>query len=177
MAFIDKLMKTMEIWIPDSGQINVEKGHTFERYIAEIFASQDKYFSIISWSADNHNKATGIKVEANKDPDLVIQYKPTKEKFAIECKYRSNPAKSKKNGGPVISWARPDQISHYKNFSKSNKIPVFVVIGLSGTPNSPDAMYCLPLEEAKYPELFFSLLNNYERDPKKSFFWRDGSLS
>lgn len=51
-------------------------------------------------------------------------------------------------------------------------IPVFVVIGLSGTPNHPDHIFCLPLEIAKYPELFRSVLDKYAREPpNKPFFW------
>jgi len=30
-----------------------------------------------------------IKVESDSNPDLVMRYKPTNEKFAIECKFRS----------------------------------------------------------------------------------------
>ncbi|EMJ99589.1 hypothetical protein LEP1GSC192_1760 [Leptospira sp. B5-022] len=37
-------------------------------------------------------------------------------------------------------------------------------------------MFCLPLSAAPYPELFPSILDKYERDPKKSFFWQNGTL-
>ena len=51
-------------------------------------------------------------------------------------------------------------------------IPVFIAIGLAGTPHNPSFMFCLPLEEAKYPELFRSILKKYQREPKnKPFFW------
>jgi hypothetical protein len=51
-------------------------------------------------------------------------------------------------------------------------IPVFIVIGLAGKPNNPEFVFCLPLEEAKYPELFPSILDKYEREPQdKPFFW------
>jgi hypothetical protein len=99
------------------------------------------------------------------------------ERFAVECKYRTNPSVSQKSGKPVISWAKPYQIENYKKFSQKRRMPVFVVIGLGGRPDSPDVMYCLPLQEAKYPELFFSLLNNYEKDPESTFFWRNGFLT
>ncbi|MBN8221375.1 MAG: hypothetical protein J0L53_10665 [Spirochaetes bacterium] len=166
----------MNLWLPDEAQKNTEKGHIFERLVAETFASNSKYFTIEDWSADNHNKTTGIKVEANQNPDLVIRYNPTGERFAVECKYRTNPSISQKNGGPVISWAKPYQIENYKAFSNRRRIPVFVVIGLGGKPDDPDIMYCLPLEEARFPDLFFSLLNNYEKEPGSGFFWRDGIL-
>lgn len=177
MAFIDKILKTINLWLPDEAQKNTEKGHTLERLVAEMFGSNPRYFAIEEWSADNHDKATGIKVAANQNPDLIIRYIPTSEQFAVECKYRTNPSMSQKNGTPVISWAKPYQIENYRTFSQKRRIPVFVVIGLGGKPDSPDMMYCLPLEEAKYPDLFFSLLNKYEKDPATGFFWRNGYLS
>lgn len=176
MPFIDKFIKTIDVWFADENDANVEKGHDFERYVAELFAQQEKYFSILAWSADSYDKAAGIKVEANRDPDLIIRYIPSNETYAVECKCRSKPAKSKKNGGPVVGWGRPDQIDHYTKFARTKKMPVFVVIGLGGSPKAPEAMYCLPLEKAKNPELFFCLLNDYERDPEKTFFWRKGVL-
>lgn len=51
-------------------------------------------------------------------------------------------------------------------------IPVFAVIGLSGTPSHPENVFCLPLEVAKYPEIYRSILEKYARDPPdKPFFW------
>jgi hypothetical protein len=37
-------------------------------------------------------------------------------------------------------------------------------------------MYCIPLEEARYPALFPILFEKFERNPEKPFFWRDGIL-
>ncbi|MCX6685730.1 MAG: hypothetical protein NTV10_03630 [Methanoregula sp.] len=51
------------------------------------------------------------------------------------------------------------------------------MIGLAGKPSKPEYMFCLPLEVAKYPELFPSVLDKYEREyTDKPFFWRDGVL-
>ena len=176
MGFLDKLLKTVDIWLPQEEQENIDKGREFEKYIAGIFAEQEKYFSIEDWTKDYYNKRDGIKVESNKNPDLIVKYKPTGEKFAVECKFRSNPIKSEKINGYVVKWSYSDQIRRYNEFSKSNNIPVFVVIGLSGKPNRPKFMFCLPLEDAKYPEIFLSILDKYERPPDKPFFWKDGIL-
>jgi hypothetical protein len=51
-------------------------------------------------------------------------------------------------------------------------IPVFVAVGLAGTPKNPGFMFCIPLEEAGYPKLFRSILKKYQREPPdKPFFW------
>ncbi len=178
MSIIEKLQKTIDLWIPDKDQENVKKGHTFERYVAEKFSSNPKFFAIEEWSADNHDKAAGIKVEANQNPDMVIRFKPTNERFAVECKYRTNPSTDQKNGSHVISFAKRHQIENYKKYSRKQQIPVFIVIGLGGRPDSPEAMFCLPLEEAKYEELYFSLLNQYKKkNPESGFFWSNGNLT
>ncbi|WP_292491692.1 hypothetical protein [Methanoculleus sp. 10] len=178
MGFLDKLSKTLDIWMSgeEEEDKNYHKGVDFEEYIAGLFTRRSDYFAINDWTRDNYDKSKGIYVESNTNPDLVIRYKPTNEKFAIECKYRSGFYRSQKVAGPVVKWASPDQIRRYNAYSKSNQIPVFVVIGVRGSPKNPEIMFCIPLEEAKYPEIFPSILDKYERDPKKTFFWRDGVL-
>jgi len=168
MGFLDKLAKTLDLWLADeeAEDVNYQKGTDFEKYVA----------AISDWTRDNHDKSKGIYVESNTNPDLVIRYKPTNEKFAVECKYRSGFYRSQKINGPVVKWAAPDQIKRYNAYSRSNRIPVFVVVGVGGSPNNPETMFCIPLNDAKYPEIFPSVFEKYERDPGKTFFWRDGML-
>ena len=66
--------------------------------------------------------------------------------------------------------------ARYNAYSRSNRIPVFVVVGVGGSPKNPETMFCIPLNDAKYPEIFPSVFEKYERDPGKTFFWRDGML-
>jgi len=42
--------------------------------------------------------------------------------------------------------------------------------------DDPADMFLIPLEEAKYPTLYPSVFNKYSRNPKKSFFWKNGKL-
>jgi hypothetical protein len=51
-----------------------------------------------------------------------------------------------------------------------------VVVGVGGSPKKPAMMFCIPLKDAKYPEIFPSVFEKYERDPGRTFFWRDGML-
>lgn len=73
----------------------------------------------------------------------------------------------------MLQWSNPAQLKRYQDYQKSNGIPVFVVIGLGGIPDDPEEMFCIPLTEAKYPDLFMSLLNNYKRNPEKPFQWNN----
>ena len=178
MGFLDKLAKTLDLWLSDEEEedVNYQKGTDFEKYVAGLFTRRSDYFAINDWTRDNHDKSKGIYVESNTNPDLVIRYKPTNEKFAVECKYRSGFYRSQKINGPVVKWAAPDQIKRYNAYSRSNRIPVFVVIGVGGSPKNPATMFCIPLKDAKYPEIFPSVFEKYVRDPGKTFFWRDGML-
>lgn len=174
MGLIDKVMKTVDIWIPDERQEKYEKGKQFEQYVAQLFNKQ--YYVIEDWTRDNSDKRSGIYVESDKQPDFIIRYKPKEERFAVECKWRSNPYKSEKLDGLVVNWSNHEKIKQYQKFEKEESIPVFIVIGLGGEPGNPNKMFCLPLSEAKYPEMFLSVLYKYERPPKKAFFWRDNIL-
>lgn len=145
-----------------------EKGISFEKYVVDLF--DPSYFSLFDCSRDN-SKNFNRKVESDQNPDLTIRYIPTNELFSIECKFRSNSPDDK------VSWARDDQIKNYLSYAIKNKRPVFVVIGLGGSPDNPNRMFCIPIVEAKYPELFISMLRKYERNPSQKFFWQNGNLS
>lgn len=174
MGLIDKVIKTVNIWLPDEQQENYEKGKQFEQYVANLF--NHNYYTIKDWTRDNSDKRQGIYVESDRQPDFIIRFKSSNELFAVECKWRNNPYYSEKLDGLVVNWSSFDKINRYKKFEKEEGIPVFVVIGLGGEPLEPGKMFCLPLSEAKYPEMYLSVLYKYERPPKKPFFWRNGVL-
>jgi hypothetical protein len=177
MNFMKKLLKTVDLWIPDERQVSMDKGHEFEKFVANLFEQKDDYFAISHWTTDHSDKRAGIRVESDSNPDFLIRYKPKNHSFAVECKWRANLCYNPKLRDYVIKWAEPYQIKNYQQYSKQNNIPVFIALGLAGIPSDPEFMFCLPLEEAKYPEIFPSILDKYERvPPDKPFFWRDGVL-
>jgi len=177
MNFLDKLQKTVSVWMPDERQESMDKGHEFEKYVANLFKLKSDYFAITQWSTDHSDKRAGIRVESDSNPDFLIRYKPTNEHFAVECKWRAYTYYNQKIRQNVIKWAEPYQIKNYQQYSKERKVPVFLVIGLMGRPSRPEYTFCLPLEVAKYPDIFPSILEQYERiPPNKPFFWRDGIL-
>jgi len=172
MDLVKRLKKTADPWIPNDRQVNLSKGHDFENYVAHLFKLKNDYFGIYEWTTDHSDKRAGIKVESDSKPDFLIRYKPENEYFAVEAKWRAYPFYSQNIRDYVVKWAEPYQIINYQMYSKKMNIPVFIAIGLAGTPHNPEFMFCLPLEEAKYPELFRSILEKYERKPpNKPFFW------
>lgn len=143
-------------------------GQIFEELVNELFSK--KYFTI---AEKTHSTETNQDeyVESSMNPDFVYKYKPTGELFAVECKYRSS-----LNDGK-LSWSNPKQLKRYQKFQRERNIPVFIIIGLGGDDVSEyKELFCIPLEEAKYPDLYPSVFKKFSRDPEKQFFWKNGSL-
>lgn len=142
-------------------------GLRFENYIQSLFSPE--YFSIIE---KTHSPDTNSEryIESSMNPDFVFRYIPTNEKFAVECKYRS----ALFDG--MLKWSYPAQLKRYQDFAYDRNIPTYVVIGLGGIEDEPNEMFNIPLEEAKYPDLYPSVFNRFSRPPNKPFFWKNGIL-
>lgn len=146
------------------------KGQRFEDFVIDSF--DEKYFHIIEATHLFTGKKGERYVESSLNPDFTLEYrhKNKKERFAIECKFRSDLYQG------MLKWSYPDQLKRYRQFEKDRNIPVFVVVGLGGDDDDPENMYVIPLKEAKYPSLYPSVYQKYSKDPKKDFFWKDGVL-
>ena len=147
---------------------NYEKGVAFERYVIGLF--DPKYFALHEWTRDLSGKTNGYVVESDSNPDLVLRYKPRDELFAVECKFRSSLYRGR------LSWTTQKKLMGYNAYAKKSKAPVFVVIGLSGLPDAPDRMFCIPLLEAKYPDLYPSVFEKFERSAYAMFLWDGKTL-
>ena len=143
-------------------------GKWFEDYVENLFSK--KYFKIIEKTHSFDTNADRY-VESSKNPDFIFEYMPTRERFAVECKFRTQ---LNRNG--QLEWSYPAQLKRYQDFARDRKIPVFIVIALQGETEDEDCMFNIPLSEAKYPALYESVFAKYERDLEKPFFWRDGVL-
>nr|WP_321496284.1 hypothetical protein [uncultured Methanolobus sp.] len=151
-------------------EIAIEKGNAFEEFVRDRF--EKKYFDVVRWNTDICRKRDEY-IESDSDPDMVIRYKykGKNEQFAVECKYRKNTNKGK------ITWSKYPQMNRYRKYQEENGYPVFVVIGLGGEPESPEKMFCIPLDEIKYPGLYPKEFESFEINPSENFFWKDNVLS
>ncbi|UZE92406.1 MAG: hypothetical protein IB616_00910 [Methanosarcinales archaeon] len=143
-------------------------GQVFEKYVDDLFSK--KYFAIVE---KTHSTETNREeyVESSMNPDFVYKYKPTNEQFAVECKYRSQLKKG------MLSWTNPKQLKRYQEFQSTRNIPVFIVIGFGGEDVGEfNEMFCIPLEEAIYPDLYPSVFNKFSRPLDKQFLWINGKL-
>jgi len=152
-------------------------GKRFEDHVQNLFST--KYFKIVE---KTHSFKTNTEryVDSSKNPDFTFEYMPTKEKFAVECKYRTQ-----LNRQNQLEWSYPAQLKRYQEFEFQKRIPVFIVIGLElafESEDDPDMdeiekfMFNIPLKNAKYPALYESVFANFEREYEKPFFWKNGQL-
>jgi hypothetical protein len=165
MGIMDRITKAVDALTEDE---SVEKGNSFEKYVVDHFNA--KFFAVIHWSTDITRKHDRL-VESDMGPDLILRYVPTGEKFCVECKFRSSLTEGK------LEWSKPQQLKRYQEYALKHKLPFFIVIGFGGNAKHPHRMFCLPLEEAKYPALFPSIFEKFERNPESNFFWKNGILS
>ena len=167
MSAFRKLGKIIDVLCEDE---RVGKGDDFEKYVVDLF--DENYFSVAQWTTDIARKHDRF-VESDCNPDLVMRYhyKGREELFCVECKFRSDLYQNK------LDWTNPDQLERYREYEQETNLPFFVVIGLGGSPDYPERMFCIPLEEANYPALYPSVFERFERDPEKPFFWSNGYLS
>jgi hypothetical protein len=172
MGFLGKIgeaIQKIDYHISDDPEI---KGKRFEDHVERLFSRE--YFSLVE---KTHSFKTNKDryVESSKNPDFIFEYMPTRQQFAVECKFRTQ--LNKKN---QLEWTYPEQLKRYQEFSRGRRIPVFIVIGLElffkdkyypDRDHSETFMFNLPLEAAKYPALYESVFAQFERDYDKPFFW------
>jgi len=152
-------------------------GKRFEDHVEKLFLQN--YFRLVE---KTHSFKTNKEryVESSKNPDFIFEYLPTKERFAVECKFRTQ-----LNNKNQLEWSYPAQLKRYQDFSRERRMPVFIVIGLElpfedkDDPEDIDYenfMFTIPLEAAKFPALYESVFTKFERDYNKPFFWKNGRL-
>jgi hypothetical protein len=145
-----------------------EKGRSFEEWVVRRF--NPAYFTIKEWRGDKH---TGyIYAESSTLPDLEIEFRLKGERalFAVECKWRQ---RFRDGERPGIEWAGQDQIARYRQFQRDRGIPVFIAIGVGGTPDNPEDVYVTSLERLQLPFAHAEYLAKFRRQKRAANFYFD----
>jgi hypothetical protein len=145
------------------------KGSRFEEYVVTKFSR--KYFRVLYWRGDKN--INGVYAESDKNPDLEMEFRlgENRTQFAAECKWRKRWLNryGEKN---CISWAKDRQITNYNSYALGRNIPVFVIIGVGGSPDDPEDVYIVPLTRLKYPYATMDYLQQFRRrDIHRDFFF------
>lgn len=142
-----------------------EKGDAFEQYVVSQFSR--RYFKLRHWRSDKG--INGVYAESNKDPDLEWEFTHQNQTtaFVVECKWRAKTA-----ADDTLLWAKERQWEHYCNYAKRQRLPVFVIIGLGGTADTPEEVYVVPLdrfERCRVGRRWLSVFRH--RDVQQKFFF------
>lgn len=147
----------------NSFETNKAKGDAFESFVVQQF--DKKYFTLQEWRGDKY--VDGNYPVSNHFPDLEVSYnwKDVKDHFAIECKWRKNYYKE------AIEWAKGYQLKNYKEYANKTKLPVYVIIGVGGTPNRPKDLFVIPLKDILVESIDKASLIPYRKKVGSRFFW------
>jgi|GEM_PF-3068871 len=122
----------------------------FQGYVEQHFASRmvGTHCELKRWPAD----------ELNYYPDLEVVCTLPNEvrRFALECKYRP----SLQDG--FVEFAYDEQLKRYKNFEDVEKLPLVIVLGVGGVPESPAELYLIPLDGVYQPYLSEQQLKEFQ---------------
>lgn len=117
------------------------KGGQFEDHVKAMFPDAD--FEILQ-EPDPEGSAI---------PDFRIRDRKTREKFWVEAKWRQHLISEKYKIGEI------EEVKKYKAMQEAAAPErVFMVLGLGGEPSKPDQIFCIPISEVQYPEIYQSKL-------------------
>lgn len=143
---------------------SLAKGDSFEKYVLDCF--NETYFPVHEWRSDKYHN--GRYPLSNHFPDLLLELRVynVRQLFAVECKWRSEFRNN------AIQWARKDQIEHYVKYQRSKKLPVFIVIGVGGSPDKPNNLFAIPLHKIQSDQLYLTedFLRHYTKKPSSNFY-------
>jgi hypothetical protein len=162
-AFSTSMQPVADTVFAQMPQTNSEKGYEFEKWVVAKFPKA--YYEIKEWRSDKYHE--GRYATSSMLPDLEIAYRHKNRfaLFAVECKWRSDFQNGK------IEWASTDQLARYKEFESTSSKPVFVVIGVGGTPDAPQSLYAIPIRVINSTVLTQYQLKNYTKYKAGDFFF------
>lgn len=123
------------------------RGNDFEDYVISMF--DPERFDLIHRTPTNDD-TNGRFVHSMVYPDLRFRERSTGRRFWVEVKFRSH---TEDRGS--ITWCSDNQLRNYKRTMYESRNPVFIMIGLGGTTQNPDKVFCLDLERINFTTLFY----------------------
>jgi hypothetical protein len=133
-----------------TGRNSFNVGEAFEDYVQNYLFPPGEYNLV----EKTHSYKTNYRryVEASLKPDFKFRSKTTGSLFYVEAKYRSNAYE-------VVKWCEQYQYERYKIYN--NDIPLYIALGIGGSPFSPQYVFFIPFKRLHYNTLKPSLYTNY----------------
>lgn len=134
--------------IPGNLSLNSNNNsEAFENYVAGLFDPERFKVSrrpVIKPANNNSteklNKLPGIELEC-------LDIHGHGDRFAIECKWVRH--LYTRNNIQGINWAETKQIKNFCHYERKEKTPVWIAIGVEGSPSRPEHFYLARLSELK----------------------------
>ena len=87
----------------------------------------------------------------------------TKERFFVECKYRS------KWNGRTLEWTDAEQFEKYKENRIYSRKRTFIAFGLEGVPFAPETISIIDLDRIIYTDIYPSYLKRHKVESTATF--------
>lgn len=142
---------------------NEEIGFQFEKFVVSKF--NEDHFTLLEWRSDK--QLDGRFPKACQLPDLEFYFNSEHQPyhFAVECKWR------RYFKFDSVEWATDSQFHRYREYQNQTKIPVFIVLGIGGEADKPNAVYCIPLNEIDNTILHEFAIAQYRRKSHSDNFF------
>ncbi|HEY4499084.1 MAG TPA: DUF6804 family protein [Candidatus Paceibacterota bacterium] len=137
------------------------KGTRFEQYVSTLFPEPD---FVIQDRTRDVSKFLNRRVESDTHPDFLFRNQKTGKSFAVECKWRGKWAQG--SSGELGLWWNKAQGNRYNTYQKESGIPVFVALGIGGSPEKPQEVYFLESDRLGYTFLKQSLVRSGRASPQ-----------
>lgn len=119
----------------------------FERHIVKQFDKSQ--FTLFYWKGNKNGEVAVASPVLEFDFIASFPAIPV----AVECRWK----KDIQEGG--VCWASHHEIDRYKNYERESKRIIFIIIGIGGTPVSPEKVFSIPL--SKIPRHMDLLSNEF----------------
>lgn len=122
-------------------------GNDFEDYVITMF---DPSRFILIHRTPTNDDTNGRFVHSMVYPDLRFKEISTGRKFWVEVKYRAH-----SEDDWSIRWCTDNQLRNYKKTMYKSKEPVFIIMGVGGSTQNPNNVYCLNLDRINFTLLYY----------------------
>lgn len=126
----------------ETSRLPWQKHYAFEHFVVRKF--DRLYFELVEWRIEKDTHTTQQNDSAA--PGLEYDYVDHQGRihFALDCKWRD---RLDADELPLFNYLRKET---YKRLADKIKKPLYVVIGIGGTPSSPQELFVIP--SAELPE-------------------------
>lgn len=144
-------------------------GESFENYIRNYLFTERHYELLQKTHGYRSPKKNYV---PSADPDFKFRDRRNGKIFYIEAKYRKSFFKGQ------VTWCTERQLQHYQQCNR--EYPVFILLGVGGSPIHPAFASLIPLKKAGFTTLFKSHAEKYVVHTKHAIvsrvLWRRQSI-